>query len=284
MTLFLGNHQIADCRMQTVALHPIIGGYEIVFPLYLSISTTRNGLHKASIAGARIVVKPDHGKPMPLGFARPELPADIVSSPHPSTATPSLHLRLQPTQIAVLETLRGTGDLTFQLSLSGTAIDRHPPQYLNGDYTLAVPRSDWLEKLRNAGARNVLLLELPLPLKRDSEDHTPISSDLIRAENRYRDGDYHGCINSCRTAIEEAALCLFGKHELPAALDLLGSKRADMTKYERCAALYAVLRHYTHQAHHGPSDGGVSGYTRSDAHFILALTAAAVAHALEHLT
>lgn len=52
------------------------------------------------------------------------------------------------------------------------------------------------------------------------------------------------------------------------ALDRLASDRAGMTKSERCTAVYAVLRHYTHQAHHGPSEGGESSYTRSDAQFV----------------
>ena len=282
MSLVVGSRQIADCRLQTVSLQPMVGGYEMIFALHLSVSSGEDELPRATIDGARIAVTPTHGSPQPLGFARPEQPTNIICKPHASTERPSLHLYLQPTQIAALETLRDKGDLTFDLSLSGSATDRHGPQYLGGNYPLRVPRSEWLQMLGNAGARNVLLLEVPLSVGRESEDQTKLVSQLLQAEQRFRDGDYHGCINSCRTAIEEIAHHIYGKSGLTAALKpLASSQREDMTKSERLKALYAVLRHYTHQAHHGPSEGGEVSYTRPEAQFVLSLTAAALAHALE---
>ena len=281
MSLVVGSRQIADCRLQTVSLRPMVGGYEMIFALHLSVYPGEDGLLKATIDGARIAATPTHGSPQALGFARPEQPANIIRMPHTSTATPSLHLYLQPTQIAALETLRDKGDLTFDLSLSGSATDRDGRQYLGGNYTLRVPRSEWLQMLSDAGARNVLLLEVPLPVGHQSEDQSKLASQLLQAEQRFRDGDYHGCINSCRTAIEEIAHHIYGQPGLAAALDPLASHRAKMTKSERLKALYAVLRHYTHQSHHGPSEGGEVSYTRSEAQFVLSLTAAALAHALE---
>lgn len=47
----------------------------------------------------------------------------------------------------------------------------------------------------------------------------------------------------------------------------------------REASLWAVLRHYTHQAHHGVSEGGAARYSRAEAQFVLTLTAAAVRYA-----
>ena len=52
-----------------------------------------------------------------------------------------------------------------------------------------------------------------------------------------------------------------------------------MDKPSREAAVYAVVRHYTHLAHHGPSEGGVPAYTRAETQFLLTLAAAAAAHA-----
>jgi hypothetical protein len=42
-----------------------------------------------------------------------------------------------------------------------------------------------------------------------------------------------------------------------------------MTGGEREAALWAAARHYAHLAHHGPSDGGVSQYSRAEAQLVL---------------
>lgn len=51
----------------------------------------------------------------------------------------------------------------------------------------------------------------------------------------------------------------------------------DITKDEREAALWGAVRHYTHQAHHSGSEGGVSVYSRAEARLVLTLTASFVA-------
>ena len=280
MALDVGTRRIADGGVQSVSLNRAVGGYEMVFPLKFTVSPGQDGLPRASLLGARVTARANESEPQPLGFARPEQPADVVCRPHVSLATPTFHLYLQPAHLAALETLRASGDLTFELRLSGTAADHNGEQYVHGACTAVVPRSTWLETLRRAGARNVLLLEVPLPLDTVSDQPPELAADLHRAEQRYRDGDYHGCISSCRTAVEHAARGIYGDQALADALDALASRRTRMTKPERGAAVYAALRHYTHQAHHAPDDGGVSGYTRSEAEFVLTLAATALAHAV----
>jgi hypothetical protein len=51
-----------------------------------------------------------------------------------------------------------------------------------------------------------------------------------------------------------------------------------MSKEERESAIHAVIRHYTHQAHHGGTEGGATCYSRSEAKLILSLSAALLAH------
>ena len=105
---------------------------------------------------------------------------------------------------------------------------------------------------------------------------------LQRAEEQYRSGDYHGCVGSCRTAMEELGNRMHGDEWWAGnALALLASRstREGMDKAAREAALHAVLRHYAHLAHHGPSLGGAAAYTCAEAQFVLSLTAAAAAHA-----
>ena len=282
LTLLVGSRRIANGRVQSVTLQPIVGAYELIFPLYLSVLPGEGGLPSASIAGARIVAEPSQGEPKPLGYARAEQPSDILCQPHAHTATPSLHLYLHPGQVSALETLRDAGDLTFRLAMSGTAMDHQGPQHLHGDCTVAVPRSRWLQTLRNAQARNVMLFEVPLPGPGGEASNHPAST-IQQAEERYRNGDYIGCIASCRTTIEETGRRIYAETDWATpAIERLASDRKAMTEPERRAALYAILRHYTHQAHHGPSEGGESAYTRNDARFVLTLTATALAHALPH--
>ena len=187
---------------------------------------------------------------------------------------------LQAGQLAALETLRGTGDLNFEFQASGTGTDKNGEQRVQGDWHIRVPRSDWLEQLRNAGARMVLLLEVPLPLANASDDWQNFATALRHAEELYRHGDCRGCIAECRTAIEELGLRRYGDDKWARkSFDHLASNRRGMSKGDREMALCTVLQHYAHQAHHGPGKGGVPAYTRAEAQFVLSMTAAAAVNA-----
>ena len=140
------------------------------------------------------------------------------------------------------ETLRGTSDLTFDFVASGTGIDENGEQYANGHWRHHLSRSDWIEQLRNVGPREILLLEVPIPLEGTADGWRAIATGLQRAEEQYHSGDYHSCVGSCRTVLEELGI-------------------------------------YTHLAQDGPSEGGVTAYTRAEAQFVISLTAAAAAHA-----
>jgi len=280
MGLTIGSIQLAETRIQAVTLRPLVGGYELILGLYVTAHAEAQPIRRASIEGARITVKPDGGRACSLGFARPEGPFEIIARPYPSSMTPGLYLPLQPGQIAALETLRGTGDLAFELLMTGTGIDQNGKQQVQEEIRITVPRSEWIKKLADAGARNVLVLEVPLPLHPASEAWSEIAVGLQRAEQQYRGGDYHSCIGSCRTVIQELGHHRFGEEKWAGGpLGRLASDRDGMSKAEREASLWAILRHYTHQAHHGVSEGGTTGYTRGEAQFVLTITAAAVAHA-----
>ena len=280
MGLAVGGRQIADTRIQGVSLRPLVGGYELVFGLHVTTYAEEAVLRRASITGARVTVKPSEGEPQALGFARPETAFEINCKPFSSLATPNLHLHLQLAQLAALEALRGTGDLVFELLASGIGTDENGDQHVQGDWRITVARSDWIKKLHDAGARNVMLLEIPLPLRSIADEWQEIAAGLRRAEAQYHNGDYHSCIGSCRTVMQELGLYRYKEGGWASGfLERLASDRKEMTKSEREGALFAVLRHYTHQAHHGPSEGGVPVYARAEAQFVLSLTAAAVAHA-----
>ena len=281
MSLTVGGRQIADVRVQGVTLRPIIGGYELMFALYLYVNAFEEGVRRASIMGARVTVRPSDGEPRVLGFARPEDPLEIVCMPFSSSRTPNLPLQLQPGQIAALETLRGTGDLTFEFLASGSGTDEDGNDYVQGQWNVHVAKSDWIKKLRDSGAGNVLLLEVPLPLESVSQDWLVVAAELKRAEEQYRNGDYHSCISSCRTAIGELGRLRNPNDNWTASLRDLAEREAReaMNKSQREHALLAALRNYGHLAHHGASEGGVSSYTRAEAQFVFTLTAAAVAHA-----
>ena len=119
----------------------------------------------------------------------------------------------------------------------------------------------------------MLLLELPVPIEDVPNDWREAASAVQFAENEFRTGNYRGCIASCRLAMDE-----LGRHrniKWSKALGPLAQDGEGMNKAQREEALYSVLRHYTHPAHHA----GAPEYTRSEAQFVLCATVAAIAHA-----
>ena len=276
MTLTVGSRRIADGRIQSVGVQRVVGAYELVFPLYLSVSTGEKGLPCASVLGARVVARPSGGEPRPLGFAQPQQPFQVVCKDFVGTMTPPLHLCLQPNQIAALEALRDAGDLTFELSFAGTGADDHGEQYVLGECNVRVPRSEWLETFRGAGARNVMVLEVPLPLDENAPDHwRDVASNLRSAEEEYGNGSYRSCIGSCRIVIDELG-ALRGLKWSQVLKRLAEDRQGAVGKPQREQAVCAALRHYAHLAHHAAGEGGEATYTRAEAEFMLSATAAAV--------
>jgi hypothetical protein len=194
--------------------------------------------------------------------------------------TPGLVLPIQPGQLAAIERSREAGDVTFELLASGVGTDQNGDQPMQDQWRIDIPRSDWLQKLRSAGARNILLLEVPLPLVDQSKEWTAITNDLQRAEVNFRDGDYRGCVSLCRTVLDEVGHQKFGKKDWAGPLlDRLATDRTAMRAAEREGALWAAARHYAHLAHHASSDGGVSNYSRAEAQLVLTMVASLIAHA-----
>ncbi|MYF29884.1 MAG: hypothetical protein F4169_13705 [Gammaproteobacteria bacterium] len=285
MGIDVGLRNVAEVRIQGVTLRSTVGGYEIVFGLMVNILADEisSQASQASIIGAQVSVAGREGVPeTKLGFARPEGPFDIVTRSHRAKSTPSLHLYLQPAQIAALEALRDRGDLTFRLLLTGTGWEKKQTHRVDDEISHPVSQSDWIKKLREAGARDVMLLEVPLTLRNVSEEWESVAAGLRLAEEQFLNGNYLGCVDTCRTAMQELGSVFFqDKDWADKALAPLASHsdRAKMLKLEREKALFANVRHYTSLAHHGPSEGGELSYARTEAQFLLTLTAAAVARA-----
>ena len=286
MGLTLGGRELARLRIQAVSLLPAVGGYEMQFVLDLTANASTYAdadaadvPRRVTIIGARAAVSATPDETQRLGFARPEEPFEVTSELRGSR-TRVLHLHLHPGQLSALETLRGTGDLTFDLLLIGAGVSAQPHEQVQDSQRIEVPRSRWIDMLRAAGAGDVMLIEVPLPLASPSGHSDQVRTALLSAEAQFRAGDYTACIASCRTVIQEAGHRRHGqRHWAPQALDRLGQDRKDMTKGERESALWAILREYTHLAHHAAGEGGASDFSRADAQFVLRLTVAAVAHA-----
>ena len=281
MAINVGTRQLAEAQIQSVGLVSLIGAYELVFAIRLNVAADPEAQCSANIVGARVTASSNDAQSGLLGFARPEQPFDVVCRPDAHPASHTLHLHLHPGQLAALEALRGAGDVLFDLLIQGSGRDAGAEvRPFQDQWRYRVPRSDWIDKLREAGARDILLLEVPLALIDADAGLASLREPLQEAESHLRNGDYNASIGSCRIVMEEVGGHVHGPEGWHAkALDRFRSDRKTMTKPEREDGIWAALTHYAHLAHHGPAEGGSQNSTRSEAQFLLSLVGACVARA-----
>lgn len=192
----------------------------------------------------------------------------------------TLVLPLQPGQPAAIERSRDAGDVIFELLAAGVGWEQNVEQAMQDDWRIQIPRSDWLEKLHSAKARDVLLLEVPIPSVDRPKEWESVTRELQRAEKQFRDGDYNPCVSSCRLVLDELGHLKFGPGDWAGPLpDRIAKDRGGMTGDEREAALWGAVRHYARLAHHGPSAGGVPHYSRQEAQLVLTMVATLVGFA-----
>lgn len=279
MSLTIDGRVIAEARIQGVTLRGMLGAFELMFGFYLSVKPKTQDPERLSITGARIRVSRQGEAWQELGYATPQWPFEVIAHQHQINMSPGLILSLQYSQINALEDLRDTGDLDFELLVFGKGFDANGEHTVQETLRTHVPKSVWIKQLKDAKARDVLMLEVPMSFvgstKRDKEIH----KNLRHAEECYRNGDYLGCVASCRTAVQELGYRKQkNKNWAGNALSALAGERNSMGKDAREIALFSALRHYTHLAHHSDSEGGVTSYTRAEARLILSMTASVLAY------
>lgn len=274
-----GTRNIADARVQGVTLKKIVGSYTLTFGLYLTVHPMEEAPRSFEIIGARIFAKFGKGLEYDLGFARPEQHMAYEERVSGYSATPSLCLHLDPNQLSYLERVREDSDIRFRIHLAGSGVGKHGREGLNTDLSLSVAKSEWLQKLRDASARDTFFVEVSLPHTSGEEPIAQAASYLRRAEECFRNGDYAGCIGNCRLAIDEFGTVYFGENWSPHSPS--EQRKRNRSPDDRMRSIWAAVREYTHLAHHGPSEGGLSHFSRADARTILSFTASLAAHRLD---
>ena len=270
----------ADVAFASLNLQPVLCGYELVFALKVSVNGGDTSGCGVSIAGAEIKVGSAGGRSVRCGFARPDGVFELRQCKFSTSSSVGAVLPMHPGQVAALEALRGTGDLDFELVLVGRLEEGEDTYNVTDTIHHREPRSNWIELLRHAGARDVLLIEVGLPFHSETDGLNGFWAELRRAEERFRHGDYQGCIAGCRAAVEDLGRKKYGTQTWAAkCLDRLESNRKGMSESEREGAVWSAVRHYAHQAHHGHVEGGVVEYSRGQAQWVLAATAAFAARA-----
>jgi hypothetical protein len=136
---------------------------------------------------------------------------------------------------------------------------------------LRVPASDWLSILEQSRHTSFHVVEVPL-------EGMPVPVGLKAASDRYRAAIRHlelcqwdDAIAECRQVIEDLAVPIGPAEVSPPWAQYADQQKAGWTFTERCAAIRAILRHATHEAHHGGNQ-----FAANQARYIVDLTGVAL--------
>lgn len=276
MEITVGAWNVARVHPVLQYLQPLVGGYELAFQFEINVLSAGDLAREATIVGAQVSVKTGMGERR-LGFSRLDMPLFIRQTARSSQAHATFFIELTPSQIWTIEELRFAEVLTFAIAPRGVGREGEYESPLHSTWTVEIPRSRWLQMLREARALDVLLVEIPMPVADVPDRWRSVTASFLEAERQFHFGEYTAAVVSCRKAVQGVGEQLYGLLEWAGpSLDLMEKARRDMSKEQREAAVLATVRHLTHLAAHTGREGGVV-FSRDEARLILALTAAIVA-------
>lgn len=240
-------------------------------------SPARQDIFVARNFRATVSVSRFHQGSAYLGIAWPEEAWVLRTSTFSNNAAILFDFDLRSEQLALIERLRGGGDLVFNLHFlcevsSGIDIVRG-----YDDVRFDVNKTSWINCMKQFGLDRIVLMEVDLPP--EDGDLKTAASLLKRAREELDAGNYDGVVQQCRRAIESVQKALNLKPAINAAIETFTrGDRKKMKKRERALVINEAALHYSHPAHHVGEDGETFDYGRRDATFMLALASAVVAN------
>lgn len=275
MSLAVNGKIVVELAVQHVALQQRLGAFELEFGLAGKVNP--QGLTEPSLwivlHGADVLVRTESSAAELLGVARPRQPHLIRQYDFMSDVRLAIGLRLDSAQLAKLEDLRNGADLQFEVRLFGAGgqqEDWRNEQAVQDTVHKTLGRSDWADRLRQAGALNILLLEIPMPMTGASATQKQVAAHLQAAQRCFLDARYRACVEECRHAFDALGVSPDGRRQ--EKMDRTASKE------EREQAFLLAIRKYTDLAHHVSETSVTVEFERHDAALVLQLTAACSRH------
>lgn len=192
----------------------------------------------------------------------------IQCSQYPNSEQISFEIIFTKEQVNSLEEYRQEKD--FQLALGLSAVTSSEGQiWPSLDISdVIIPRESWLNALRDAGFRQTILFEVPLP-EMDKE----LDSLVSKAQEFIEIGHYKDAVMQCRHIIE-AIESVRGDRKLSGAANekAHGNGRKDMTSIERMLSLREQIKNVCQLGAHGSES-----FTRTQAKTVLVITMALLA-------
>ena len=188
----------------------------------------------------------------------------IVQCPKFSNNSEQLHFEtiLTKEQINALEEYRQDKNLKLNIGLKALTSSNSVPIASYEHEDVILPREQWLQALKNAGFRQTILFEVPLP--KDSNEFTTL---YTKAQEFIETGHYQDAVMQCRRIIEHIESIRKDKSKSSAANKKAhGQERQGMTSIERLLSLREQLKNVCQLGAHGDES-----FTRSQAKSVLAM-------------
>jgi hypothetical protein len=180
----------------------------------------------------------------------------------------SFEVVLTKEQVNALEEHRQDKDLRFNIGLRAltSADNAQVASYEHED--VIVPREEWLGALNNAGFRQTILFEIPLP-----HETNELNNFYAKAQEFIESGHYKEAVIQCRHIIEQIESLREDKKQSGAANTKAHSNdRKNMSAIERLLSLREQLKNICQLGAHGSET-----FTRSQAKAVLGMTMTLVA-------
>jgi hypothetical protein len=175
----------------------------------------------------------------------------------------SFEIVLTKEQVNTLEDYRQDQDLTLNLGLRALT-SNEGAMASSVDYAdFIVPREHWLKALNNAGFRQTIIFEIPLPF-----EQSELNSFYTKAQEFIESGHYKEAVIQSRHIIEQIESLREDKKQAGAANTMVHSNdRKNMSAIQRLLSLREQLKNICQLGAHGSET-----FTRSQAKAILGIT------------
>lgn len=277
MTVSYESRSVGAVRAMEVTGYAGIGMSQLRFSLEWSLNPRRDETFTVFGTSAWVSAMPE-GEPnaLMLGHAAPEIAwSDDCKEGYQVARPVPYRLTLPSPQLLALEQLRHGRELVFLLDVQGHVDGPRGVRSFESAVSVRVNVSDWVRVLKQAGAAEILLVGVNLPVRGAKADfHSAI--ELVRKAHEHLIlGQYTVAVAECRRAIETLWKVANLTEDARAARKRLATRpeQEAMTLLDRELALGEAVRNYCHVAHH---DSEPEIFGRTHAALVVGTTAGLV--------
>jgi hypothetical protein len=285
MSLTYQSYIVAEPSIVGVLGSVGVGVKSLQFSVNFVLAPWQNGDPDIRIdsLSAKVSVVPRAGAIRYLARGEFEMPQTFRRLPYGGRTNSLLRVDIMDSQLLVLEDLRRSEGLEFEVQLTGQGHSPRETIPVEDRLRYAVNLSDWAQVLGQLGFADIFVLGVEMPVG-SIPDALASAVKLLRdAQRLLVAGEYELVVASCRQALDSLQTVLQQDGEIKSAWPERSGRSRDQSKLQRALAILDAMRHYTHLAHHVDGGGRAEWYSRKDATLALTTSCALLTSATEWL-